>query len=255
MVAAAVNGHPLNFMVDTGGVFSAISKQAAQAIGLNPSRLGPNVEMKDISGTEMSSFALIDNITFSHFKAGGIRLMVGSLPPGQDGVLAPDLLRNFDIELDFAGQKMNLFKQPRCDDHVVYWTDDFVKLPLTITQQGHIRIPVMINGAEQKATLDTGSGFTLLGSEYANKLGAVASADGKEMTIIGGGGGREAGTRVTLDSLIIGKFRWLGSQALAVPADAAWRSDGSQLLIGLDIMHDMHLFIDYKGGQIYASKR
>lgn len=255
MVATAVNGHLLHFMVDTGGVYSAISQRAAQAIGLHPSRLGPNAEIKDAAGAEATDFALIDNITFSHFKAGGLRLMVASLPAGEDGVLAPDLLRNFDIEVDFAAQTMTLFKQPRCDDHVVYWTDDFAKIPLNITPQGHIRIPVTVNGQKEKATLDTGSPFTLMGSDFAAQIGANGTSGGKALTLFGGNGGKVSGAGYKLDSLVVGKFEWVGLSVITISHDEGWRSDGAQILIGLDVMHDLHLFIDYKGEQIFVSQR
>ena len=181
--------------------------------------------------------------------------MIVKLPPGEDGVLAPDLLRNFDVELDFASQTMNLFKQPRCDDHVVYWTDNFAKLPLEITEQGHIRIPVAVNGQTLRATIDTGSPLTLIGDDAAKTVIGDNAQTGKAVTISGNESGKLSGVRVMAQSLGIGKFKFMSPSLISAAGSAGWHANGSGLLLGLDILHDLHLFIDYKGEQLYVSQR
>jgi clan AA aspartic protease (TIGR02281 family) len=255
LVEVAVNGHPLHFMIDTGGVFSAISNEAAQAIGLHPSTLGQAFTIQDAGGAEVTHIARIEYISFAKFRSENLTLMISTLPHGEDGVLAPDLLRNFDIELDFATQTMNLFKRPRCDEHVVYWTDDFVKLPMRVTEQGHIQIPVTINGQTIKATIDTGSPYTLIGDNAAEAIIGEGKETGQVLSLSGGSGGKISGIGVTPDSLIVGKFRWASPTLISTPNKTGWHMDGSQMLVGLDILHDLHLFIDYKGGQLYVSKR
>jgi clan AA aspartic protease (TIGR02281 family) len=255
VVEVAVNGHPLHFMVDTGGAFSAISSEAAQAIGLHPTPLGMAFKIQDAGGAEVSRIARIEYISFAKFRSENLTLMIASLPPGEDGVLAPELLRNFDIELDFATQTMNLFKRPRCDEHVVYWTDDFVKLPMRVTEQGHIQIPVAVNGQTIKATIDTGSPYTLIGDNAAEAIIGDGKETGKSVSLSGGSGGKLGGVGIAPDSLIIGKFKWVSPTLISTPNKTGWHQDGSEMLLGLDILHDLHLFIDYKGGQFFVSRR
>lgn len=254
-VDVAVNGHPLHFIVDTGGVFSAISNPAAQAIGLHPAPIGPAFKIQDAGGAVANRYARIEYISFAQFRSENLTLMMTNLPPGEDGVLAPDLLRNFDIELDFAAQTMNLFKRPRCDDHVVYWTDDFVALPMRLTDQGHIRIPVSINGQAINAMVDTGSPYSLIGDNTAKAIIGEGKEFGKAITLSGGAGGKIGGVRIAPDSLIVGKFQWVSPSLISTPNKTGWHMDGSDMLLGLDILHDLHVFIDYKGGRFYVSKR
>jgi clan AA aspartic protease (TIGR02281 family) len=255
VIEVAVNGHPLHFMVDTGGVFSAISNEAAQAVGLHPSALGRVFKIRDAGGAEVSQIARIEYISFAKFRSENLTLMISTLPPGEDGVLAPELLRNFDIELDFTTQTMSLFKRPRCDEHVVYWTDDFVKLPMQITDQGHIQIPVTLNGQTIKATIDTGSPYSLIGDNAAKAIVGEGKKTGKTLSLSGSSGGKISGVGITPDSLIVGKYRWVSPTLISTPNKAGWHRDGSEMLLGLDVLHDLHVFIDYKGEQLFVSKR
>ena len=254
IVDAAVNDHPLHFMVDTGGAVSAITGEAAQAVGLHPAPIGPGFSIQDIGGAEASHYARVEYLSFARFRSENLTLMIADLGPGEDGVLAPELLRNFDIELDFATQTMNLFKRPRCDEHVVYWTDDFVKLPMRVMEQGHIQIPVIVNGHRVKATVDTGSPVTMIDDDVAKAIIGVGNETG-QATLSGGSGGKVHGAGVTPDSVIVGKFKFVSPTLLATPDKSSWHADGSEMLLGLDILHDLHLFIDYQGQQLYVSKR
>lgn len=255
VVDAAVNDHPLRFMVDTGGVFSSITNEAAQAIGLHPAPIGRAFDIRDAGGAEASHYARIKYLSLANFRSENLTLMISHLSRGEDGLLAPDLLRNFDIELDFATGTMNLFKQPRCDEHVVYWTDDFARLPMRITNQGHIRIPVIVNGQPVEATLDTGSPYTLIGDNAAKAIVGEDKETGQSLSLSGGAGGKINGAGITPDSVIIGKFQWVSPVLIATSNKAGWHADGSEMLLGLDFLHDLHLFIDYKGEQLYVSKR
>lgn len=255
LVDVAVNGHPLHFMVDTGGVFSAISKDAALAIGLHPAPIGQQFRIQDAGGAEASHYARIEYLTLAKFRSENLTLMISALPPGVDGILAPDLLRNFAIELDFAGRTMTLFKRPRCSDHVVYWTDDFVALPMRITDQGHIQIPVAVNGRTVKATIDTGSPVTLMGDNAAKAILGEGKETGRTVALLGGAGGRVEGAQVAADSLLIGKYQWVSPTLISTSNKSGWHKDGSEMLLGLDFVHDLHLFIDYSDGQLFVSKR
>jgi hypothetical protein len=135
VVEVTLNDHPLHFAVDTGAVFSAIDHTVAKGIGLGQGPLGFDYTIKDSGGADIRNITRIDDIKFGSLKTGSLTLVSVALPKGEDGILAPDLLRNFDVEFDPAHQVINLFKPHSCDAHVVYWTSDFVKLQATQTDQ------------------------------------------------------------------------------------------------------------------------
>jgi len=173
---------------------------------------------------------------------------------GGDGVLAPDLLRNFDVELDFDTRQVNLFKPHRCDDQVVYWTDEYTVVPFVLTEQGHIRIDVAVNGVPLKAMLDTGAPSTLIGDDTLQaKLGLTGDQRNARL-LVGGNGGALGAAPVKLDSLRIGKFLWPNPLVFASTREA-WKADASDMLLGLNEIGGLHVYIDYRDRKLYLSRR
>src|ERR1700712_17272 len=97
--------------------------------------------------------------------------------PGFAGILAPDILRNFDVDIDYGTHKMNLISPDHCQGKVIYWQASAVAaIPMTVQDNGHIVIPVTLDGHLTYAMLDTGAaGTTLIQSDaqsvYGLKLG------------------------------------------------------------------------------------
>jgi predicted aspartyl protease len=165
VVDVKLNGRPFRFSVDTGGVFSAISSAAVKQLGLSTHPIRDNIRIQDAGGGEANRYARIETITIGTTRLENLTLMEATLPDGEDGVIAPEILRNFDVDLDFDQNLLSLFKPHKCDDHVVYWTDDYATIPFSITEQGHIRLDVELDGKPLHAMLDTGSPYTLIGTE------------------------------------------------------------------------------------------
>ena len=251
-VPVAVNGHSFSFVLDTGGVFSAINARAAKAADLTPVALSSGLRIRDAGGKDTTAVARIKTITFGTLKSDNLTLMITNL--SGDGVLAPDLLRNFDLDLDFDARQINLFKPHRCDDQVVYWTDEYAVIPFILTEQGHIRIDVAVNGVPLKAMLDTGSPTTLIGEDTLQaKLGLTADA-AHASAMVGISGGVLGTAPVKLDSLQIGKFLWPNPPVFASTRDI-WKADASDMLLGLNEIGGLHVYIDYRGRKLYLSRR
>jgi hypothetical protein len=119
---------------------------------------------------------------------------------GIDGILSPDLLVRYDMELDFASDTMNLFSPDHCPGHVVYWNPPAVAtVPITLEQSRsdpdhrdrsplhevavkaselgrreldgfHIYVQVMLDGHDIKALVDTGATGSALSKGMAEKL-------------------------------------------------------------------------------------
>lgn len=90
------------------------------------------------------------------------------LPKELSGTLGPSLLANYDVEIDPAHQKLNLFSQEHCAGKVVYWTRSAVAAVLIrLDDFLHIILPVTLDGQYFEATLDTGSSISQLVYEIA----------------------------------------------------------------------------------------
>lgn len=251
-VPVTVNGHPFTFVLDTGGVFSAINASAAKAADLAPVALREDMRVRDIGGKDTKEVARIKTITFGTLKSDNLTLMIDEL--SGDGVLAPDLLRNFDVDMDFDARRINLFKPHRCDDQVVYWTDEYAVVPFVLTEQGHIRIDVAVNGVPLKATLDTGSPPTLIGDDTLQAKLGLTGDQRNARALVGGNGGALGAAPVKLESLRIGKFLWPNPPVFASTREG-WKADASDMLLGLNEIGGLHVYIDYRGKKLYLSRR
>jgi predicted aspartyl protease len=255
-VGVGVNGHPLSFMVDTGGFFSAIDGRAVERLGLQTHDIRDDILITDAGDKEVKHYARIDALTIGKTRAQGLTLMVLDLgADGEDGALGPDLLRNFDVDFDFAQKTLILFKPHRCDEHVVYWTDDFSTVPFELTEQGHIRIPVTVNGKSLRAVLDTGAPSSFLGGDAAARLAPAAGFSGPAEGGVSGAGGSLSFTSRGFDSLAIGSAQWKAPTLLVRSTPQALSGESADMLIGMDVLSATHLYIDYRNRRLYISRR
>ena len=87
------------------------------------------------------------------------------------------MLKHFDVDLDLAHGRINLFSQKHCPGNVVYWTSTgYVALPMTLASSGHIRVPVTIDGKPFRAILDTGARDTIMTMSAAKDLGIIPNS-------------------------------------------------------------------------------
>ena len=77
---AEINGHPENFLVDTGATLTAVSTETADAAGLEPREGGLPVRMQTANGSVAAELTTIDELRFGNVTAHGL-----------DAIIAPGL--------------------------------------------------------------------------------------------------------------------------------------------------------------------
>ena len=252
-VPVMVNGTPLNFVVDTGGVFTAISARAAKTLNMRSTGF---LFVTDVSGARTVPVVVADMFQMGHEQAKNFSLMVATLEPGEDGILAPDLLRNFDVELDFASMTMKLFRHRHCPDHTVYWTDAFIVVPFHTSNMTHMRAAVKLDGKDTDAILDTGAPMSVLSLNEANVLFDLdaASPGVQYLSKVGG----IAGTQVdaysyAFKSLSLDRVVVSNPHILLTKGRNFLNADGAALLLGMDVLRYLHLYISYGDNTLYVS--
>ncbi len=253
-VPVTINGQAFTFLIDTGGVYSSITPRAAQALNLTEYDIRHDLMFSDVGGGMIRKYVRPDAIAFGRLLSPHPQLMVTNVG-AEDGLIGPELLRNFDLEFDFDAHQLNLFKHHRCDDQVVYWTDDYAMVPFTVTGQGHIRLSVRVNDIPLTALMDTGAPRSAIGVATAMDKLSLAPPDSFDRTIAGGSGGRLGSAAGKFDSLQIGRFRWPDPAILISSQEGIWRKDDCDLLLGLHELSGLHLYIDYRGRTLYISRR
>ncbi len=90
---AEVNGHPANFLVDTGATLTAVSTETAAAAGLEPRKGGLPMRMQTANGAVSADVTTIDELRFGNVAARGL-----------DAIIAPNLGPTNVIGMNFLSR-------------------------------------------------------------------------------------------------------------------------------------------------------
>jgi aspartyl protease family protein len=90
---AEIDGHPANFLVDTGATLTAVSSETAAAAGLEARKAGVPVRMQTANGTVAAELTTIGELRFGNVVARGL-----------DAVIAPGLGPTNVIGMNFLSR-------------------------------------------------------------------------------------------------------------------------------------------------------
>ncbi len=273
VVEAQIGARTYRLVVDTGGIYSMLDKGAANALKISLHSIRNGSDIYDVNGTRITSY-----VEAPDFKLGAISLdrfpmMVKSLTKTDtriDGTLGVDFLSRFDVELDFAGHKLNLFSPDHCAGKVVYWAKAYTDMPFKLDGT-NIVLPVSLDDRKLNAVIDTGSSITTIDEAVAYRAFNLSdtSAD------------LERFPDAKADDLFQYRFRFktLSFNGVAVsnpliyllpdkPAAAYLREHDDRLvgdpingfdlkvpslILGTDVLSKLHLFISYKEKVLYLT--
>jgi predicted aspartyl protease len=255
-VPAVINGFPTRMMVDTGGVATMIGQAMADKLALHHTVLEHGTSFTDFAGNPIKWIASIDNMTVGNLHAKDVKALIEPAWMDTDiaGVVGPDLLMQFDVEIDFAKHKMNLFAQDHCPGQVVYWTHDPVAvIPVRIDEGGHIIADITLDGQPLKAIVDTGATASSLKLSTAKSMfGVDETSQGAEKA----GVSREMGQvyRYPFKKLELAGMSFVNPPVLLFgDSNPGAETFERKILLGRHELSKLHLFISYKERQIYAT--
>lgn len=256
-VPAAIQGHPIRMLVDTGAYSSTLQQTTADALGLKYEVSAKGGRGRIFGNIKMRRFVTVKDFTIGNLKADGISFML--MPPDErlqgahDGLLGGNVLTKYDVDFDFANGKMNLFLPHRCPGKVVYWTadDDAVaKVPFRLKGQ-HIIIKLMLDGKEVEATLDTGATMSIMDMEtYMPKYGLTPDSPG----VMRRGGADNPYPRYsyTFKELSLPGVT-VKNPSLTFVSQKYSHNDDYNMLLGMDVLRQLHLYIAYSEKMLYIT--
>jgi predicted aspartyl protease len=255
-VPVMVNGVEKHFLVDTGGYMTSISQGTATAMGLKQHDILFD-HIKDAGGKEAAKYVYADTFRLGAMEAKNFDLVVDRLnDSGIDGTLAPDLLRNFDLDFDFAANTLNLFRPHACEGRAVYWTKDYVALPMDVPKSGHARIEVTLDGEEMDAILDTGATFSVMTFGSARRFFGL-KPDSKDVVkkaqLSGGQGSMTDAYSYPFKSLSMGEVAVSNPKLLLADAPTILADEHVSLILGMSELHYLHLYFAYHEHKLYIS--
>ena len=221
-------------------------------------------------GSQLDHFVKIPDVAIgaSHFEAVKFLLARFDERTGHDmkGILGANLLRNFDVEIDPAARKVNLFSPDHCEGKVVYWAPTYTDLPVNVDSHGQIELTMLLDGHEVDAVLDTGAPRTTLDYGYVQRTFDLDS-DSPAIERISGEG-KNAVFRARFKSLVAGDVtiknpvidlsvdlvaRRRMAEALDSGHSGSAAMHHTKLVLGMDVLKALHLYIAYGEEKLYIT--
>jgi predicted aspartyl protease len=275
-IPVMVNGVQKQFVVDTGGAFSAVSGDTTQALKLRTQPVNKNTVFFTVSGTDVRQAAVAETFQIGQLplKNESFIVMPGGMgAPNFDGLVGADILHFFDVEFDFANAKFELFLQNDCGARVVHWPhQDYGVLPFKMNvpkQVGtygmvatstvpdwHIIAPAKLDGVDVDVLVDTGASISYMTLEDARQVSSAI--DEKKMKPLDESApADDARYSHTFSSLSLGAIN-IGNPAVILGhnkmgAMANWGHSRPELILGVNVLRRLHLYINYKDQIIYVT--
>jgi predicted aspartyl protease len=256
-IPVQINGIPYRFGVDTGDVFTVTTKSISQYLNFDISSLRAVFTL--MGGVSSNTAGRSQSFLVGTLGAPKFAFVImpdfalGDI--GIDGLLGPDIMSTYDVDIDFAHAKFNLFAPDHCPGDVVYWTKgDYQKIPIGLEDSWHITAPVTLDGKQLTATVDTGAAHTVL------SVGAAESVFGITLTSPGiqklgsvrvNGSAPQTWYTYPFHELSIGGITLRDPQVMIAPDNQL--GSGAKLLLGLSALRQLHMYIAYKERVLYLT--
>ena len=98
----------ITMALDTGATYTMIPWKVAQALGFQPERTGPKINITTASSTEQAPLVTISRLLVFKHMVSNIEAVVHDLPPTSriDGLLGLNAMRALKVKIDFSREEI-----------------------------------------------------------------------------------------------------------------------------------------------------
>ena len=261
LVPVSINGAKRNFLFDTGGSWTSVSKDLATELHLP-------VATSDFHLHDMGGNISSDRAKVQEFLIGRLRLRNASLPalsPSRaDGLYGLDYMLDYDVDVDFGTDRLNYFSQKHCPGKIQYWKADAMA-EIAIGREGirenRLLVPVTLDGHEFDALIDTGASNSVLRADIAQKIFGImpGGPDAPRTGIANGDANLPVYSHrfksLTFDGIAV------ANPLLSIIADAMAQKDtlfehpvhAPDLVVGMDVLRKLHIYLAFGEMKMYVT--
>ena len=281
-VNATFEGNPEKMLVDIGRMPTQLWNTPAAKLHLAVQ----DAPSLDFGGRFFQGGARVQSFTLGNMQSGGFHIQIRPDPDTAnapfDGTIGNDVMWHYDVDLDFAHQKMNFFEPEQCKGAGVYWSPSTItSVPIVayngleysdrspIPRLNTTYVPVTLDGHTIIALLDTRADRTFMNPDVASKIFGV-NADSQDTANVSDGGTLIKARLHTFSSLSLGGLTANNPQ-IAIPLDITTQSTNifhaskvardtyslheilPDLVIGMDLLKHSHLYVSFRNDRVYVS--
>ena len=248
LVMGAIKGRPAVFVLDTGAVSVVLTEAARQRFELD---VDPRTVMtgSGIGGQTRGFAGRIEGLQIGDLMVPDHRVSV--LPAdaaiaasGVDGLFGVSVLSVFEVDLDLPHEQVTLYAGHLCPDTVApEWSARAVAVDASRSERGRFYVPVMVDGREVTALLDTGAATSLLSTRAALAVGVTGEMMAADPVITLAGTGPQ---RVRAAVHRFGEIGFAGQvfrNQMLVVTDLP--EPNIDMIIGADYLARRHIWLSY----------
>jgi hypothetical protein len=201
IVPVEVNGIDASFVLDTGASRSMVTVDAVHRLGLARDQWvgtgvggigGRDIPLANADPRSMTLGGIpLAKRLFHHDTSLAVGVMATGRGSGRliDGLLGPDFLSVFDLDLHVADRRLILYAVPGCSGRFLPWPEGYRSIPVDFLIGDEIRLQVLVDRTPLWALLDTGAGFSMLSVPAMIRLGMRPADLASDPTLVAGGVG------------------------------------------------------------------
>lgn len=255
-VPMTIGDRPVKMLVDTGGLFSMLTPPTVAALDLHKEII-PLSRIQQYGGLTIDHYVTAHDVSLGGIKGYKFDFLVmpeHGYSSDIDGLLAPDIMRNYDADFDFANHMFRLFSPEHCEGKVVYWTHDpYGTVEFRLNEFGQMTVPIMLDGHEIRAMIDTGAYRSTASLETIEDDFDIDEKN-PELHLLPGAGPDHLRYHYPFKTLSLQSITVNNPDIVLVPdAQSGLRSSAPRMLLGINVLRQLHLYIAYHEHTLYVT--
>ena len=256
LLPMTVNGQQMHFLLDSGGVYTQIGENAANRAGLSI-QTGAT-EVVNAGGTKSARYAKVDSLSMGGITGKDVYLRISPSEVPGDGLMALDVLRQSDVEMDFANKKINYFLPDHCRGKVIYWPHgDVALVRISLWGDQWIKVPVTLDGKKFTAVIDTGASRTVMSRQTAKEyFNLTETSPGMEPNGNVNDDPRLPSHLYRFASLSLNGVTMKNPRIVIVPDkwnEMSSRMELPEITLGMDLLKNLHLYFAFEERSLYIT--
>jgi predicted aspartyl protease len=253
LITAAIDGKPATLLFDTGAQDTVLSAPAAARLGLAAHYEYPR-HLGAVGGGSGSGVAATRNFAVGPFDEPGFQVMVGAVSPPEiegiqpDGLLGADFLADFAVDLDLPDQRLTLHR-PQCPAREPAWPPPFATIAANRSLHDHLFFPVLLDGRQFYAFIDTGAARSVIDRNAALALGITPTelAEEPAATLRGAAAGTVGARLHRFSRLQLGDILVRDPLLGVIPLGL----DDADIILGEDFIEPRRIWLSYAPPQVF----